>query len=256
MLGLGLGINKGGFVTNLFRDAALAFSLRDLGLGATYVVRVRRDTDNAEQDFIASEVTNGTLEFFVGGGNGYVTIWYNQIGGNDAIQNTASQQPKIVDTGNLVMKNGKPSLDFDGVDDELTVNANLTQPFTAFSLGSTTTNSSTIFDGNNPRSFMRFTTLNKIDIYSGSIISNINENNEYKLGYGLYNGTNSEVFYNQNSITVGNPGTSGLGELQIGAGTAFSTYTGLIQEIVLFDSNQSQNKDLIQKNINNYYGIY
>jgi hypothetical protein len=87
------------------------------------VVRVRRSSDNTEQDFTAKQIDSGALETWVGAGNdGFVTTWYDQSGnGNDATQATASSQPKIVDTGALVTENGKAALDFDGVDDGLIV---------------------------------------------------------------------------------------------------------------------------------------
>ena len=44
------------------------------------VVRVRRSSDNEEQDFDPTGITNGALESFVGAGNdGFVTTWYNQV---------------------------------------------------------------------------------------------------------------------------------------------------------------------------------
>jgi len=92
-----------------FIDSALALSLRDLGLGATNVVRVRRSTDNAEQDFTANEFENGTLESFVGAGNdGFVSVWYDQLGINNMTQTSASKQPSIVSNGVLNILNGKP----------------------------------------------------------------------------------------------------------------------------------------------------
>ena len=52
--------------------------------------------------------------------DGFVTTWYDQSGnGNDAVQATASNQPQIVSGGALITENGKPSIDFDGVDDFL-----------------------------------------------------------------------------------------------------------------------------------------
>jgi hypothetical protein len=62
---------------------------------------VRRDTDNAEQDFTASGVSSGALVAFVGSGNdGFVETWYDQSGNNrPLIQTTASEQPLIVEDG-------------------------------------------------------------------------------------------------------------------------------------------------------------
>jgi hypothetical protein len=81
--------------SNIFKDATVAYSLRDLGLGATNVVRVRRDSDNAEQDFTASQITDGTLDNFLNGANGFVSKSYNQVGGDNATQSSANLQPSI-----------------------------------------------------------------------------------------------------------------------------------------------------------------
>ena len=53
-----------------------------------------------------------------------VVNWYNQGGGGgeDATQDTASKQPRIVMGSELVTDNGKPSIRFDGYDDNLKIN--------------------------------------------------------------------------------------------------------------------------------------
>jgi hypothetical protein len=54
-----------------YPGATSAYSLRNLSW--TYggpVVRVRRSSDNTEQDFTATQVTDGTLTTFCGAGNG------------------------------------------------------------------------------------------------------------------------------------------------------------------------------------------
>ena len=86
--------------------AAAAYSLRDLNdkQGNNKVVRVRRSSDNVERDFLAKEVSNGTLEAWVAAGNdGFVSIWYDQSGndGKDATQPSTDIQPKIVESGSL-----------------------------------------------------------------------------------------------------------------------------------------------------------
>jgi hypothetical protein len=68
--GLGLILNRNkslfkGLLDN-FSGASAAYSLRRLAKGEGKVVRVRRASDNAEQDFSAAEVADGTLESWVG----------------------------------------------------------------------------------------------------------------------------------------------------------------------------------------------
>jgi hypothetical protein len=50
---------------NRYSGAAAAYSLRSLSTSTTNVVKVRRDSDDSEQDFTASDITNGTLLSFV-----------------------------------------------------------------------------------------------------------------------------------------------------------------------------------------------
>ena len=99
-----------------FGGAFAAYSLRNLSSNTTNVVRVRRSSDDAEQDFTADEVSDGTLTTFVGGSNdGFVTTWYDQSGNsNHSTQASAAAQPKVVANGGLILENNKPSIDFDG----------------------------------------------------------------------------------------------------------------------------------------------
>lgn len=69
------------------------------------IVQVRRDSDNATQDFYANtngalgtqfEGTGTSLTSWLGTATGYVAIWYDQTGnGRNATQATTAYQPKI-----------------------------------------------------------------------------------------------------------------------------------------------------------------
>jgi hypothetical protein len=100
------------------------------GDSGEFTLLVRRDSDNALQSFTWEEVGDGTLVTWVGAGNnGFVQVAYEQsLNDNRASQTTASNQPKIVDNGSLVVENGKAALDFDGASDFLRVWDNTTAP--------------------------------------------------------------------------------------------------------------------------------
>lgn len=98
-----------------YPGAAAAFSLRNLSLAYNGpVVRVRRSSDNAEQDFIATQVTDGTLSTFCGAGNGFVRTWYDQSGNSRNIQQVSNAaQPAVVTSGLLLVDSAnKPKIDF------------------------------------------------------------------------------------------------------------------------------------------------
>ena len=119
-----LGLGGGGapvFVGLLdtYPNASAAYSLRDLAsaLVGRAVVRVRRSSDNTEQDFTSTEITDGTLTTFTGANDGFVTTWYDQSGNsNDLSSPSALNQPKIVSVGVLNLDNSKPYIEYSGND--------------------------------------------------------------------------------------------------------------------------------------------
>jgi len=85
-------------------SAVGAFSLRAVNGTTAKAIRVKRASDNAQQDFYADRlgnlltapVTGQSLANWLGGATGYVTTWYDQSGrGNHATQGTAANQPII-----------------------------------------------------------------------------------------------------------------------------------------------------------------
>ena len=259
--------NRAGFVGLLdqYTGAAAGYSLRRLSVNTTNVVRVRRSVDNAEADFNPTEITDGTLLAWVGNtasDNGFVTTWYDQAGSNDATQATAANQPKIVDAGVLVTENGKPAVDFDGVDDFLkNTTISISQPITHFTTAKlkTIAGLNRICDGgfNSTRhslyvngDFFYFAGLN----LTQGVLENTNQN----LHYFLANDTNSEAGINGLVATVGSAGTSDLGGLTMAARWDGIIQFGdlLYQEHIIYSSDQSANRTGIETNINNYYNIY
>ena len=108
---------------DLYPSAAAAYSLRKLRSAYTgSAIRVRRSSDNTEQDigFVNNALDTSSLTSFCGSGNGFVTTWYDQSGnGYNATQSTASYQPQIVSNGSMLTTNSKPSLKFDGTNDNM-----------------------------------------------------------------------------------------------------------------------------------------
>lgn len=107
----------------LSASASAAYSTRKLRSAYNgYSMRVRRSSDNTEQDigFDASgNLDTSALTTFVGAGNGYVKTWYDQSGnGRDATQTTTGSQPAIVASGTVYLPgpNSRAGLRFSGSD--------------------------------------------------------------------------------------------------------------------------------------------
>ena len=97
-------------VTGFTLNPDFAYSFRKVISTATLSCRVRRSSDNTEQNigFVGNDLDNAALSAFVGAGNGFVVKIYDQKGsGNDLVQTTASSQFQIVNAGSIYTLNGK-----------------------------------------------------------------------------------------------------------------------------------------------------
>ena len=112
-------------ILNIYPYASGAYSLRKLDKNYTgNCIRVRRSNDNVQSDIGFD--SNGDLDTtalltFVGSNSAFVTFWYDQsgLGNNMQVQpNTASTEPRIVNSGTIDVVNSRPAIYFDGSDDQ------------------------------------------------------------------------------------------------------------------------------------------
>ena len=260
-------------ILDVYPNAAAAYSLRALSssFASNAVVRVRRDSDNAELDFTATEVSDGTLLTWVGTGgtdNGFVETWYDQSGnGNDASQLTAASQPKIVDAGTLVTTNGNPTVDFYDncfLDTDAFLDGSAHSSFAATN-NQETTSTRKLFYTKAEFPNKGFTwnyrgdqSVGQYDLvsYNGIVNSLTFSNSTSPLHYvsSLLINSTKEVFINGNSVAtssdsfVADDGTLSIGSLSFGNGFD-------IQEIIIYGSDQSAKRPAIEANIINHYDI-
>jgi surface protein len=98
---------------NQFPNASLGLSLDLLDKNYTgFCIRVRRSSDNNELDigFVNNELDTASLLDFVGSGNGFVSIIYDQVGSNNMTKTTANLQGQIVSNGEVILKGEKPCI--------------------------------------------------------------------------------------------------------------------------------------------------
>ena len=260
-------------VLQIAPNAAAAYSLRSLTGGDPKVVRVRRDTDggagdNDEQDFTASGISSGALVAFVGSGNdGFVETWYDQSGNsNDAVQETAGSQPKIVNAGALLAD----GIDFDGSDDTLTAASvsGFGATISMFAASVRDSGGAAVVSMGSSAS----TSNTNFGIIEGSSVSNVNARNTNsvtasasvsgvtRLTFGLTTGQTStksgalggtlveDTSDYGSDFTSGELDTIFLGKLRSGSGSSFN---GHIKEALIYTSDQSSNRDAIEANIAN-----
>lgn len=90
------------YLNDLSPAPVVAWSLRRVISGASLSIRVRRSSDNAQQDigFSGDELDVSSLLSFAGAGNAFIVQFYDQTGGGIHLaQSTAARQPRIVNAG-------------------------------------------------------------------------------------------------------------------------------------------------------------
>lgn len=265
-----------------YPNAAAAYSLRKLRSAYTgNAIRVRRSSDNAEQDFgfVNNVLDTSALLTFCGAGNGFVTTWYDQSGNSrNSTQTTAINQPQIVSSGSVISNNGTNAISFDGSNDSLNpidfalptssifsvVRTLAPNQYNSIYSRGTTSSSNYSRDAllyiNRTANRLEFQRSNNVN-FPTSVIS-INLNNTI-LATGIYTGSALNVYANgtigtSQSTTISGTtsnASSSIGALKENAITSFYL-TGFINEIIVYDSDQSTNRTGIESNINTFYTIY
>jgi hypothetical protein len=273
-----------------YSGAAAAYSLRKLDKDYTgSAVRVRRSNDNTEQDigFTSSgDLDTASLKTFVGANSGFVTTWYNQadsagiFGVRNATNTTASQQPRIMQSGVIEMENSRPSINF------ISASNNRLQTIRILSDDNFNCYAAVRMNGNNANNTILSQHSGAADIgrsvflVSGDPIGT----NPSKASLAFNNGTTYQIHTTTNYSTIslslfesdsdGNGNSniylngSGTGTLTgqtwtplntrttIGAlGNGINPLSGKISELVIYSTKQSLTSG-IRANINSYYGIY
>jgi len=251
-----------------FPGAAAAYSLRNLvGTSNPAVVRVRRDNDDAEADFTATQVSDGTLAAWVGAGNnGFVRTWYDQSGNGIDAANTNSNttQPKVVTNGTLELDSNtsKPAVLFSGAQYlDFSRQANIEQLFsvarnnasavTTVSRDATTTDLRGFFLRLNPNGW----NMQQIGPFPVTGQNLLQQNQTYSLGI-LANGTNA-VYYTNGAASSTFAETDKISANQLGRyHLTVYNLVGNISEYILYSSDQSANRAAIEANINAHYNIF
>ena len=286
MYGFGFQYGKisGGSAASFFLDtytgAAAAYSLQKIKATTTNVIKARRSSDDAELDFTAAQITDGTLTTWTGAGDGFVTIWYDQSEDNHIINATSGEQPKIVDSGSVVLENGKPALDFGGSSElnKATVSIS-SNDYSFFGVANTS--------GNGTKALFRNRELGNFGSVEGAGFLELNhssiQNTFIDDGSGnalqaslnsltysqqiittLYTLSTAALYSNGSQIGSSNQGSGStpltgpiaLPYLNVGGKIFSRPWQSTVQEIILYNSNQTANKAGIESNINGRYTIY
>jgi hypothetical protein len=281
MLGIGIGLDKSQkkvtstaaiFFTDEFGMPSVAYSLRKLSPGSTNCVRVRRSSDNVEQDFgfianVANSLIDSTaLLAFVGANDGFITTWYDQSTNlRNSVQVSATAQPKIVSAGAMININTKPSLLFDGVNDVLKTVGSVTdvgifsiQLLEKLNSTAPTTLSMNVSDAVGKQIYMNYLpTLNTYtNYYAGQ--SNSSAANTNQVLSTAYMGSGGGQYYRNNVLVFSPTQATGAGvtDIYIGSYIAGLNVNANFQEVIIWDANKTSTRSTLEANINNFYNVF
>ena len=256
---------------NEYGGAAAAYSLRLLDTDYTgSAIRVRRASDNTEQDIGFDgngDLDTTALATFCSGTDGFVKVWYDQAGANDATQTTTGSQPKIYDSvaGYLTALDaghfGIPTAPITAAPICLAMVAEHTNGvnqnmWNANEQGTNTNYFYTRSDANN--------TFDAALYGGGFVRSRAALGAGQFLGFAefLVSGSNitAQAYANGTGATsVSTTPPTGIDVNDIGqfqrSSTAFYECNNM-QELIIWNSDQSSNRTGIESNINTYYSIY
>lgn len=249
-------------VSNLFSKytgQAAVHSIRKINQSYTGpVMKVRRSLDDAEADIYfdgSGNLDTQSLLSFVGSGDGYCSVWYDQSGnGRNMTQSIKSKQLRIVGSGVVDMLGGKPALYKLGTSEGMSSSfgTSIVSPNTIFSVLSFSDTSSLFGNG-----------TNLSVIYNGGLLrGSAGTEISYSQTSGLTNaklctfnidGTSSRLSINNSKGIYGNAGNNSMNGFTIGG-----TLSGEVkwQEVIIYDRPQDWNKRQISDSINNYYSLY
>lgn len=258
--------------------AAAAYSLRKLKSDQTLTVRIRRSSDNTEQDIglNGDDFDSSGATTFTGANDGFVVTWYDIVGSVDNTQSSTNNQPQIISSGLVLTDNGRACLSFSetlpnqdylesvqsfSANGDLSMfivanptdttghgfygNAGISTPLVVW-IDTSSNYKFRLYDGaNSDLTSASVTATQQLLSYFG--ISNTNQS-MYRNGVLL---DDDNTFASMSAITSE---TMYVGAYGTGGGN--TSLNGNMQELILFKTNQTPNRTSIETDINTYYSIY
>jgi hypothetical protein len=192
---------------------------------------------------------------------GYVAKWYDQSGNNrHATQTTTGSQPLIVESGSVILDNNRPSLAFSS--SILTATTpNVASPQSIYGVNRLASAGDSqyhvYFDGGTSvhKRQLGQNSTNSWYWNAGNETVGSSSNNSQSLWSALFGGAG--LYINGILQTATSAGGNNWQNTVIGGRyDQTQQWTGSIQEITVYNTNLSTNREPIEYGINSYYNIY
>jgi hypothetical protein len=262
-----VGVQATSLLLDTYPNAAVAYSLRKLRTAYTgAAIRVRRSSDNAEQDinFVGGDLDTSSLLTFCGAGNGFITTWYDQsTNANNATQATATSQAQIVASGAVITDPNTTKISATWTSDSYTIsNVAVTQKYLMSAVINRTLTSNQLFPiGNSataPRVMTWGSTGGTTTVIGATTVTHetgVTTVGAYILS-GLRDGSNvAKGWRNTTALTTGTL-TDVTGNFTRIGQSGSNTEIGRMVEMVYWDNDKESSRADIVTNQNTYWEVY
>jgi hypothetical protein len=246
--------------------ADLTYAYAPAWLNTSYTgncIRVRRASDNAEQDigFDGQDLDTAALTTFCTGTNCFLRTVYDQSGnGYDVVQTTTSNQPKIYDSSTgVLLSGGLAAFDFNSANSQrLAATSNVSAGTPHFFgihevsagayVGSINADNTYIYD---------FTTYLQLRQNISQFNTTTTAARTRKMWNWLNDGSNSKGAVNNDAYTTATQTKATLLSPRLGTnGTQNAFGTVKIQAFIGYTADKSSDRTAIQTALNDYFNVY
>jgi|14BtaG_2_1085337.scaffolds.fasta_scaffold00141_30 hypothetical protein len=265
-----------------YTGTTAAYSFRKLR--AAYsgnCIRVQNDNGiNLDIGFSGGYLDTAAIATHCGSGDGKIVTWYDQSSsGANVTQSSASAMPIIFSSGSMNNVNGKAAASFDGGDrlrssSAFDLHAGTYYATSVVSIGSSVPNAQILSQddsaaGSTSRiaQYIRLASTARLIAFltTGSVVQdrgNVPGTNSQQQISTIALSSSLEAFVDSasnGSTSYSGSLRNGSDEVSVGSSnrstTASDLFTGDIQEIILWDGDQSSNRSLIESAVDTYYSI-
>jgi len=253
-----------GLLLDAFPTCNGAFSVRKLlstYTGNCMVVRRSSDSLTLGVGFVSGELDIASIVTFVGVGNGFDAIWYDQTSTGNASQVTANDQPFIAISGAVTTVGGVPTVTFTTSGEFMSIAPRtVISGFMVERKASNTLSAQYTLGGNVQGISVGGTFdsyVNNISLYTsgGSLISYVDDTLNHQISFNTGTAGSASI-YVDGALEASGTTSASMTISMIGSRPDATSlaHIGSISEIILFPDNQIASRATIETSQQTYFG--
>jgi hypothetical protein len=248
-----------------YSGAAACYSLRLMRSAYTgALINVWNGTSYADiYPNVFGELDTVALAAHCGSNDGFIRYWYDQSGNsNTAAQTTTANMPKIYDgTTGVVTENGKPAVDFPSGVNLFSSISQSASDYAFVIVQKRNTNGGYFYDSESGRLIVFVHTNGLYNTTTDGTIGTPDQGLNQEVQFlSLVSPSSGALYVNgsasQTGLTYTQTALGGITSLGSNYNGYARSINALVQEVIIYPSDQSSNRTDIEDNINTFYNIY